>query len=146
MTRTSNLPAIVPVRRGSTFYSADNIHDIMALATRLRCLDQTVKCHVAGHMVGMGVMVLPLFMRLCVRFGAWRSKSSQSHVLIAIYCRNKSGHKLASALIESAAEWAISGMDMESSTSVGGFSQREINFISGCIDATHESLREGGAL
>lgn len=143
MKRVSKLPAVVPLRPGSTFYSASSIVDLMRLASRLRRLSPIEKCHVAGHLNDQRVMFAPWWLRVAVWLGAkrWGNTSAERWILLYRICHER-GTTFADGLIEDTARWMVDGFDREEKTNVGGFSQREINFISGLIDVVPEMLAE----
>ena len=140
--RTSRLPDVVPLRPGAKFYSASSMPDLMALASRLRQQSPVVKAHLAGHLNDMRVMMQPWFLRWSVTIGAKRKKCSEVEVWIMTYRRSEQGMRLAAATIEDTARWMVDGLDREQPNSVGGFSQREINFISGLLDLIPQIIEE----
>jgi hypothetical protein len=123
-------------------YSASNRAHLMSLATRLRSLSPVMKAHVAGHLSDMRVMFPPWFLRTAVMIGSKRRKCQEIETWLMMYRRNDQGLRLAEGVIEDTARWAVDGMDQEQPDSAGGFSQRELNYISGLIDLVGEVLEQ----
>lgn len=140
--RTSRLPDTVPLRPGAKFYSASSMPDLMALASRLRRQSPVVKAHLAGHLNDMRVMFPPWFLRWAVTIGSKRKGIPEVSVWILMFRRNEQGMRLAEGVIEDTARWMVDGLDREQPNSVGGFSQREINFISGLLDLIPQIIEE----
>ncbi|HIV77312.1 MAG TPA: hypothetical protein H9899_07290 [Candidatus Sphingomonas excrementigallinarum] len=126
--RTSRLPTFVKPNPIAGFFSAASKQDMQRLATTLRSLDDHQKAMIAAGMVDARVMFPPLLHRIPAWI--WVKRGGEELMFwVRIFGHPKIGVKLARGIIENAARWAVSGQDREQSNSVGGFSQREVNFI-----------------
>jgi hypothetical protein len=136
--RGTRLPKVVPFHPGAKFYSAAQRTDMMELALDLRALRGNVAATVAATLIERRVM----WPGLAHRFFAWvagkRGKTERLFYML-VYNNRRTGEKLTRSLLENAARWAVDGVDREERTSVGGFSQREVNFIAGLIHVSQNA-------
>ncbi len=131
--RTSRLPRIVHFHPGATVYSARDRAEMSGLARDLltpRSFAATAT--IAAALVEMRVMWPPLLHRI----PAWIAvkRGMPEHVFWAkVMAHPKVGPQLARRILIDASSWAANGTDIEDPLSVGGFSQREVNFIAGLL-------------
>lgn len=126
--RTSRLPIVVKPNPLAGFYSAADKNALHRLANELRALTDQQCAVFAAALVEARVMFPPLIHRIPAWIWVKRGREELAFWMLA-FKHPKFGSKLARGIIENAALWAVNGQDREQSNSVGGFSQREINFI-----------------
>ena len=137
--RTSRLPIFVQPNAQAGFYSAANKNDMQRLANVLHSLHGQDAASLAAAMVSMRVMFPPLLYRIPAWI--WVKRGREEMLFWArAFAHPRVGEKLTRAILADAARWATDGQDREDSNSVGGFSQREVNFIANAIGLVRSDI------
>lgn len=137
--RSSRLPEIVPQHEGAKLYSAADNGDVRRLAWALRQLTGAVAGAVAAAISEKRVMFPPLLYR-AIAWVAVKRGMPELEFWMRAYRHPKHGARLTAWLLRDAATWAVSGTDREDRDSVGGFSQREVNFLAGLIHVAQRAV------
>lgn len=111
-------------------YRADNHDDLLRLSQDIRDVPEQNRWAFAACISALGLMHGPLWWRASARLVQLRWRCSLEGAYSRLYSApHPQARKVVETLIDATARHARFGVDREDKTSVGGFSQRELDAL-----------------
>lgn len=118
----------------TTRYSAKSRADIERLAADIENLPVRRKIVVGARCFADGLMVMPLWVRICLSFAVWRHGKLAAYYLWFLRMEQADPGN-ADDMWQQIVQHMLNGKDREDRGSVGGFSQRELDMFVGYLEA-----------
>lgn len=146
MSRRNRLKSVIDPLPGSARYYANNTISLQQLAIYIEALPETTKSELATLLTIYRVMFPPIWLRAMIRVAAWWKGMAPDRAWFLLFTGSAQGRQVAKSVVSDTVHWMLHGQDREDDDSVGGFSQREINFIANfiCLKGYGERI-EGNA-
>ena len=128
----SRLPIKVELDSDAGYYASNSKTDVFRLAERIKNLNEAELRQFMPPLFAMGVMYPSLWFQQVLRLIKWRRRVDDLGAWRLLLSQPRASKVLLN-IQRATVEHIMSGKDREERNSVGGWSQREINFASNLL-------------